>query len=246
MFHQFKRASIQMKAPATQRRTRQQGNTVLEFALSSLFLIPLTLGSFVLGMALTKFLQVTAVARDTGSMFVRGVDFSQTSYQKVIGRIAYGMGMTDANGNIVTDATGRGVVIISQVMRIGEADCAGGGFVAPNYTGCANKWKAVITKRVVVGNSQLRSSSYGTPRSGIINQSGDTDGSIRANYYLTEASVVVAALGMLTSETAPAPAPLELSPGQNTFLAEAYFIAPELNLFPSFLQVQGYYAYNFF
>ena len=57
-------------------RERQRGNTVVEFALVISFLALLLMGTFSVGMTLTKSVQAGVVARDAGAMFMRYVDFS--------------------------------------------------------------------------------------------------------------------------------------------------------------------------
>lgn len=93
-------------------RKRQRGNQVIEFALCSVLLVPLFLGTVVLGMRLGRSIQVTQVARDTAHMYARFVDFSKAGNQDLVVRIASGLKMTRTGGN--------GVVILSQVMRIGD------------------------------------------------------------------------------------------------------------------------------
>jgi len=64
---------------------------MIEFALAMVFLFPLLAGSFTIGMALTKAIQVSNVARDAVVLLVRsnanpqaGLDLSQTQNQRII------------------------------------------------------------------------------------------------------------------------------------------------------------------
>ena len=226
---------------SSNRRPTQRGAAVmLEFVLATTVFLPLTLGTAAVGLALQRFLQVSSVCRSSASMFVRGADFSQTSYQRVLGKIATGLGMTDTSGNILTD--GNGEVIFSVIMRVGDSQCASLGYGVGDGR-CINRYKAVVTKRVVVGNSSLRASGFGQPVGG----SPQADGSYSANFYVLNSSAVVSAFGTAADNNGEVPsAPMHLAAGEVTYLAEACFRAPEINLFPSYLNINGYYFYNFF
>ncbi len=198
------------------------------------------------GFMLSKYIQVNTVSRDCGSIFVRGGDFTDTGYQKIIGRIAKGMHFSDDSGSSPTYlplATGQGVVILSQVNRIWNNECIGGGFPAPNYAGCLNRGYAVITKRVVMGNSGLRASDLGTP-SGVNYQD---DNSILPAQYLVNSTVRSAPFGVLDSAgNPPAGALLPLTSGTLTYVTEAFFTTPEVNIFPGYFTNNGYYSRNLF
>jgi hypothetical protein len=173
-------------------------------------------------------------------MFVRGADFSQASYQRVLGKLAAGLGMADSSGNILSN--GNGEIILSIIMRVGDSQCASLGY-GPGDGRCSNRYKAVVTKRVVVGNSALRLSDFGRPVGG----SPAADGSYSGNFYLLDPTAVASAFGTAADDNGNVPsAPMHLATGEVTYLAEAYFRAPEINLFPSFLNIDGYYQKNFF
>ncbi|MCX6623574.1 MAG: hypothetical protein NTY38_21420 [Acidobacteria bacterium] len=215
------------------RRRRQRGTWLLEFALCSVFIIPLFLATVGTGLSLSRAIQTTQLCRDAGHMFMDQIDFTNASNQKLIGRLAYGMGMTsDSTGTINT--SGNGVVILSTIMMIGSVECANAGYA--NTASCPNFNKLVITDRIVVGNSALRSSTFGTPSSSIITG----DGSITMYNYCTNVSAVVTSSTYATR--------LNLQAGQFTYVSEAYFISPELAGFnwTGATGVNSTYAYNFF
>jgi hypothetical protein len=94
-----------------------------------------------------------------------------------------------------------------------------------------------------VGNSSLRASGFGQPVGG----SPQSDGSYSANFYVLDPTAVVSAFGTAADDTGDVlSAPMHLATGEVTYLAEACFRAPEINLFPSYLNINGYYLYNFF
>lgn len=236
------------KPVATRRRRHQKGAAVIiEFVLASLALTPLAIGTIAVGLGLTRFIQVGTVCRSAASMFVRGTDFTQAGAQRILGKIASGMGMSDSAGNILSN--GRGVVVLSIVMRIGDPECLAAGFPV-GHTGCVNRFKAVVTRRVVVGNPNLQNgatqtftSSFGNPVGG----SQTADGSYAASFYVTNTSAVAPSFGTAANNTAAVSgAPVHIAAGEVAYISEAFFTAPEINLFPAVLNISGYYQRNFF
>lgn len=144
------------------RRARQRGNTIIEFALVSVFLIPLLLGSFTLGMNLNQSIRVTQVVRDAGHMYARFVDFSLPSNQDLLVRLAIGLGMTRTGGD--------GVILLSKITYINDDDCTGAGVPLAE---CVNRNSYVFTHRMVIGNQSLRTSYFGTPNSSGLDSQGN-------------------------------------------------------------------------
>lgn len=201
-------------------RKRQRGNQIIEFAFCSVFLVPLFLGTVLIGMRLGRSIQVTQVGRDTAHMYARFVDFSKTGNQDMVVRIATGLGMTRTGGN--------GVVVLSQVMRIGDQQCADGGVAIPD---CFNRLQSVVIHRVVIGNSSLRPSSLATPTPALIG----TDGKIAPVDYLRDASVVATNFASV----------LVLNSGELAYVVEAYFTSPELDSFGAYVP-SGVYSRSIF
>jgi len=185
----------------------------MEFAAIAPFMAITFLGVVGVGYTLGRAIQVIQVTRDTDHMFFDGVDFSTTANQHIVGRLAYGMGLaSDASGTINT--SGSGVVILTEIIKLGATECANGGYATT--ASCPNYNKLVIEKRIVVGNSTLRTSSFGTPVSGII----ASDGTITAANYCSASSAVVTSTSSASS--------LNLTAGQYSFIAESFFNIPTL------------------
>jgi hypothetical protein len=127
------------------RRKRQSGTEFIEFALSSLLLFPLMMGVVIIGINLGRSIQVAQVCRDAGSMYVRGIDFSQAANKNELVRLANGMGMTASGGS--------GVVIFSKVQYIPASACTG----IPN----CNSNKYIVIQRLTVGSTSVTSSRLG-------------------------------------------------------------------------------------
>jgi len=154
---------------------RQDGNTILEFALVMVFLLPMFAGMFTIGMALTKGIQVSNVTHDAVTLMVTastnpssGLDLSQVQNQRIIVDAASGLGMnSDAQND--PSSTGRAVVILSKVIMVGPTECSLGGMTpngsAPFWSAsnCPNFGSYVFSYRVVVGNGSRWSSTLGNP-----------------------------------------------------------------------------------
>jgi hypothetical protein len=178
------------------RRRTDGGNAMIEFALVSVLLTPLLLGTVSLGLNLSRTIQVTQVVRDAGHMYARYVDFSLSGNQQLLVRIAQGLGMTQAGG--------AGVVILSKVTYIGDSDCTGAGLTLAQ---CTNRGQYVTLNRIVVGNAAFHSSAFGTPSSAGMDASGNiTD-------FLRDTSARATNFGSV----------LVLESGQFAFVAEGFF-----------------------
>ncbi len=198
---------------------RQEGFAILEFAAVAPFLVIVLLGVVSIGFMLSRSIQVSQITRDAAHMFFDGVDFSVIGNQKVIGRLGLGIGLaSDSSGTI--DTAGNGVVILTQMIVVGGGQCAAAGYPSP-YSACPNYHQLVIEKRIVIGNSDLRSSSFGAPLTTLI----QPDGSLRPVDYCNDASVLV--------PTGAPPLSLGLADGQYTYGVESYFRMPAFSQFLS-------------
>ncbi|MGD0578520.1 MAG: hypothetical protein ABSC08_06290, partial [Bryobacteraceae bacterium] len=75
-----------------QSRKRQKGSMFVEFVLVvALVMVPLLLGTMVVGFNLIRSIQVNQVNRDAGHMYARGVDFSSDTNGLVDRSILYQM-----------------------------------------------------------------------------------------------------------------------------------------------------------
>ncbi|HEU0123609.1 MAG TPA: TadE family protein [Bryobacteraceae bacterium] len=202
------------------REKRQRGNAIVEFALVVTFLMSLIFGTFSIGMTLTKSVQAGIVSRDAGAMFMRYVDFTLTANKDLLVRLANGMGMTTTGGN--------GVVIMTQVTKIGNAQCTAGGLTAAQ---CLNNGRNVVVKRVTVGNTSVYTTTFGSPSASIIT----SDGSIAAANYLKDASARADAFASV----------MTLNDGEFAYISEAYFLTPEISL-PGYRNNTYVYQRNIF
>lgn len=198
-------------------RRGEKGNLIIEFALIGPFMVLVLIGVVGVGFMLSRSVQVAQVARDTAHMFFDGVDFSVVGNQNVVARLGSGMGWTLSSPNPTTGSTldpnGNGVVILSQIIMVGANECNAAGY--PNTTTCPNFRDLVIERRIVMGNSALMPSNFGTPTA-----VAEPDGTYPPNIYCSDASLVVA--------SGSAPTNLNLAPGQFTYGVEAYFTMPAL------------------
>jgi len=196
----------------------QLGNAVLEFALVSTILVPMLLGTAVVGLKLARSIQVTQLSRDAGHMYARYVDFSLPGNQDLLLRLAQGLGMTRTGGN--------GKIILSKVMKVGQQECAAAGL---SLQGCTNYNHTVILQRIVIGNPGLRPSAIGEPNPSLIDSQGNVSN------YLTEVSARAVNFESI----------LSLEPGEFAYVSEAYVETPWLR-FPGFSEETGVYARTIF
>jgi hypothetical protein len=212
------------------RRGQQGGNTILEFAIVMTFLIPMFAGAFTIGMALTKGIQVSSVARDGVVLMVRsntdpssGLDLSQTQNQRIIVRAAQGLGMArDAQSD--PDPNGLAVVILSKVVMVGPTECSVGGMTphgtAPFWdTGnCPNYGSYTFAYRVVIGNSTRWSSTLGNP-----------GGTVQSNGTITARNIASNTANQVA--TFPTSTSLTLLSGNFALVSEMYADVTYLNFF---------------
>jgi len=215
---------------SARRRARQSGQEIIEFGLVTLLYVPLLLGTFVTGMNLIRNIEVTHVCRDLGNMYIHGADFSTWAMQNQAARLAVGLGLNvgssfAGNQNTNNTATGRGVVIVSQVTFVGTPSCT-----AALPASCTNQNQYVFTQRIVFGNAGLRTSNYGSPTGAVINSAGVvqnpvTDFAARATNFSTNLQT-------------------QLNDGQFIYIVEVYFDSPDLAV--SSLSPGGVYSRVFF
>ena len=179
------------------RRKGQRGNAILEFALVSIFLVPLLFGTVHVGMNITRSIQVMQVSRDAGHMFARYVDFSLAGNKDIIVRLAAGLGMTRTGGS--------GRVTLTKIMYVGAAECTAASL---SDAQCKNKNFPVIMQQIVIGNSSMQASSFGS--------GGTKDGQGFVQNYLTDTSARATNFNSL----------LALQSGEFAYVSEAYFKDP--------------------
>jgi hypothetical protein len=133
------------------KRRSENGMAVVEFTLSTAFLIPLLLGTFVFGFRLIRSIEMSQITRDLGHMYVRGVNFRNSGPQQNAATLASGFNLT---------TTGTSVVVLSQIKVVQQSDCDA---VDPVGTHCTNLNLPVFTEQLTIGNTSSGSSRFGTP-----------------------------------------------------------------------------------
>lgn len=181
----------------------RKGNSLIEFALVGMVLVPLFLGTTNIGLNLGRAVQVQQLARDAGHMYVRQVDFSRPGNRKLMVRLGQNLGLQETGG--------KGVVILSTIQFIGDEQCDAAGLSA----NCPNKGQAVIVNRIVIGDSALKASEFGTPNPALINAQGN----LQPSDYLSDSTAIA------TNFTPGALKNME--DGEAAFLTEVYFEFPE-------------------
>lgn len=190
----------------TRKRNPRSGSTILEFALFALVTVPATLGVVGVGMTLGAYIRILQTTRDAAHMFARGIDFNTTGNQDMVVRLASTLNLTRNGGD--------GVVIFSKIITPYQADCD-----AASVQNCSNLGVPVVIHRTTVGASQLRASSYATPRTQIL--SGE--GNIAPSDYLTDFSVrAPSATGEFTTSG------VTQERGDIAYVVEGYFSLPTL------------------
>jgi len=202
--------------------TREHGGALMEFSFSTLFWVPLLLGTMVLGLNLSRAIRVTQFCRDAGHMYAYGVDFSQSANQNLLIQLATGLNITTTGGN--------GVVIFSTITSIAASDCTAGGLQA-NSSQCPNLNYMVFTNRIVIGNSSLTPSAFGTPNASDM----DSSGSIPSSKFLTDTSTRAVGFSNL----------IMVASGQYAYVSEAHFSSPDYD-WTGFLTGTGVAARSIF
>ncbi len=233
---------------ATARRKRtQSGQEIVEFGLVAVLLVPMLIGSFVVGMNLIRSIQCNQVCRDLDSMYIHGGDFSTYPLQQEAQRLAQGLnlqigGSFAGNQQSNVGNGGNGLVTVTQVMWIGSTSSAN--CVAVGASNCANANSFVYTQQMQFGNGSLATANtvtLGQCPAAIMNSSG-----IVQNYVTNaQADLTGAAQANLQSllevgngTTTP------LTDGQVVYVVETYFQSPDLTV--GNLAGNGVYARYFF
>jgi hypothetical protein len=201
----------------TARTKSERGSALVEFGLSMAFLLPILLALVAFGINLGNLLQSTQIVRDVDHMYAQGVDFSQTANQNIAVNLVQGLGgMTTSGGN--------GVIILSQIIQVYAADCTAGGYTTSQ---CTNLGSTVFLNRLVIGNSSLRASNYGTPTASFISAGGN----IGSTDYLAQAADKATGFTTVLSPnlTAINGSTAYLADNQIAYVVEGYFASPTLN-----------------
>jgi hypothetical protein len=141
------------------KRRNKRGVAIVEFSFSMLLLVPLLIGTTATGLNLIRTLSTVQLARDAGHMYARGVDFSQPGNKTILATVGSSVNLSTTNGQ------GSAVVILSTIAYVDKAFCASAGKVdgSGNPLGCTNYRKWVFTQRITIGQTAIRTSSFGSP-----------------------------------------------------------------------------------
>jgi hypothetical protein len=202
------------------KRSKRSGSTIVEFAIVGPCLVLMFFGSVGLGLMLGRYVQAVQVCRDIAHMYSDGVDFSKAANQNIIiQQLAQGTGITATGGN--------GVIILSKVATVYQADCDAGGFSGS----CTNRGLPVFTQRIVIGQSTLRASDFGTPNAAIL----DTEGNIAPGVYMTNTDSSVRTTGFeatmddaVLRATGTAATPPAQAQGDVEYVVELFFQYPDI------------------
>ncbi len=229
---------------------KEAGNTIIEFGLVMVFLVPMFGGAFTIGLALAKGIQVSNVARDAVVLVVRetedpqsGLDMSTTQNQRIIVKAANGLGM-NSDAQFDPSSTGNGVVILSRVVMVGPNECSLGvippphgvpNTTPPNFGwdagNCANYGSYAFEYRIVIGNGARWSSTSGSPPAADLQTAAQCGtptpancvGSITAKNIATNTAVQAGTFSMATGMT--------LSASVYALVSEMYADVSFLNFF---------------
>lgn len=168
-------------------RNAQRGSAQIEFLMCVAFIwVPLFLGATQFGLALIQAIRVSETCRDAGRMYAYGINFAQTANKYLLASIAPSVNLDP------TGAAGSGIAIFSTVQYVTDTQCQAGGY----STTCPNSGQLVFIRQVIVGNSALHASAFGTP---ITNSNGDVvPGSPSVAGYLNSASALVSGFPNIT------------------------------------------------
>ena len=199
---------------ALRRRRGEVGSALVEFVLcTALLIVPLFFGIIIVGLSLVMANQVTEVCRDVGHMFAYGVDFSRSSsHVLVTSQLAQGLNMTPSGGS--------GVIYLSTITYVDSTSCASAGLVA-DTTHCPNINQTVVIKRLTIGNTAIKNSTFAPSITASIIESG---GNISSANYLTDTSVQAPAFTNV----------ITLTTGQFAYVSEMFVHPPATGLWALF------------
>ncbi|HLK46735.1 MAG TPA: hypothetical protein VKT49_01295 [Bryobacteraceae bacterium] len=222
------------------KRESTRGVSAIEFAFSLLVMTPLLLGTGVMGINMIRALQVVQLARDAGHMYARGIDFALPGNQTVLAALGSNVGLSTTAGS------GNAVVMFSQLTYVDKNACAAVGAVdaSGNPTAaCTNYTQWVFAQRLVVGNTSVHPSNFGSPvTSGPNGVTIGTDGKISPSDQATKSGDVATFTGVNPYSVNNGVAS-GLPSGQVLYLAEA--AANGFNMAP-FVSNAVMYEFGFF
>jgi hypothetical protein len=199
------------------RKRNRSGTTIIEFVLvTALVLVPLLMGSLIIGFNLIRAIQANQVNRDSGHMFARGVDFSTTTgagNRAVLTYMAPRLAFSPPTG----------VVILAAIQYVGPNTC----------DQCPNEYHAVFLQQLMIGNPALLNSYFGTVQAG----SMKTDGTGTVKNPYTDTSVQADAI----LSVIPIVDGVSMSDGEVAYVSETYFSSTDFDI-AGYLAPSGVYC----
>jgi hypothetical protein len=195
---------------------RRKGAAMLEFALSTAYLIPLLLGTFVYGFRLVRSLDMQQITGDLGHMYIKGVDFRNSGPVQNATTLAAAFNLT---------SSGTSLLIFSQIRIATQADCDAAN---PSKKGqpCTNLGDPVYVEQLEIGNTNLQvngktaASAFGAPTP---LQGDKTVGTTDFG------NTIGVAAGDSTAKTGFASI-MTLKPGETAYVVEMLNTTAELNI----------------
>jgi hypothetical protein len=226
------------------KKNESRGVSSIEFAFSMMVLVPLLLGTGVIGINMIRNLQTIQLARDAGHMYARGTDFSQPGNQTLLASLGGNLGLS------ATPGSGNAVVILSALTYIDKNACSTQGLVdsSGNPTGaCTNYTYWVFKQRVQVGKGSIRGSNFGSPitsgPSGVTCTPSPTNCSISKSDQATKIGARAVFSGVNPYSVSAGGAVSGLPSGQALYLAEASALGFNM---PPFVSNMVSYSFAFF
>lgn len=208
-----------------------RGSALVEAALViALFFVPMLFGVAVVGLNLLRVSQANQINRDAGHIFARKVDLSATTGGMQNRTALYAL----APRLRTTGASGTAVLILSYVSYIAPSTCTSCPFVCTN---CANLGHVAFIQQIVVGNSALKSSYFGTVPTGSFDTNYPGSGKVADPYGNTaiRADAVSTHFTFGTGDGDP----------KDVYISETYLTSADLAI-PGFTSPPGTYVQAFF
>jgi hypothetical protein len=208
------------------KNSAERGTAALEFALVAMPTVLLFIGVVVIGVNLGRAIEVNEICRSADSMYVRGVDFSQTASQNLLVQLGQNM-------NLQTGSTSSGLIIFSEVELVATPyGCSGTACTGTSYQ---------LMQRLMVGNTGLPGTHFpmtGTYpptacSSSVTTDCQDTQGNIDGGATWSQAAISNFGSSLTLANV-----------GQISYVVEAYFQnGANLNMWSS---TSGFYTVAFF
>ena len=149
------------------RRRRQKGVEALEFGLFAIMMAPALIWMFTNGMNFLRFNKANDVTRAASLMYIKNTDMTVLGTQEIIRHVAEGLDLQVDDGaappsQVLSSTRGSGLIILSQVQRVGNNTCP---------SGCTNLNQYVFMHRVYIGNKTLHFDEENTVQSALGNPS---------------------------------------------------------------------------